>query len=271
MRVTGVLDQPCGLGAGDHLCWVYEDEGDRDRAGAAFLGEGVDRGERLMWIASEGDARGRRAMAALGDVDALVERRALVIQGLGTAYRPRDPDDQVGAWDEATDAALADGFAGLRVAADVTSQVLDPMARDGFADYEHVVDRYMTEHPFTAMCLYDGRIVGDDIDELACLHPAANRRGVGFSCAAGAGGTVTLAGEVDTVDAGALATALRHATRDGDACLRIDARELTFIDHHGMLSLAAAATEIDLVTHFAAARTLAGILDLDHVTVRSPG
>src|SRR4051812_23366440 len=111
MRVTGVLDQPRGFGAGDHVCWVYEDEGDRDRAGAAFLAEGLDRGERLMWSAPDGDAGGARAVAALGDVDALVGRGALILQDLGTAYRPGDPGGQVAAWAKATDAALADGFA----------------------------------------------------------------------------------------------------------------------------------------------------------------
>lgn len=84
-------------------------------------------------------------MGDLDGVDGFAAARAnrcLQVRDLGM-YSPAeqvDPVAQVRAYAQATQQALADGYTGPRVAADVTSLVGTAPARAAFARYEHLID-----------------------------------------------------------------------------------------------------------------------------------
>jgi hypothetical protein len=53
--------------------------------------------------------------------------------------------------------------------------VRNPDQLDTMARYEHLVDRYMTNQPFSALCGYNRAELGEEtIAQLACLHPLGN-------------------------------------------------------------------------------------------------
>lgn len=274
MRTCGSIPSPVGLRPGDHLCWVYDDPGRFATDVVAFLREGLDHGERIAVVADAPVADTLVALRPLGDVDELVRHGTLAVSSATGTYAGHHApaESQVDRYAAMTEAALTDGYRGLRVAADITPLVTDPAGRRAFARYEHLIDRYMADHPFTALCGYDERVVGDYAGEVAHLHPAGNRADLPFRLISGRAGSVRVAGEVDALSAAAFRSALGHVVEPDAALLLVDGAELTFIDHRGLFALAEAAPHVELVTRFSGAATLVELLGLQpSVKVRVEG
>jgi anti-anti-sigma regulatory factor len=184
-----------------------------------------------------------------------------------------EPDAQVHTYAAATQQALAAGFTGLRVAAEVTSLVRTPSQLDAFARYEHLVDRYMTSWPFSAMCAYHRGQLGEAATaQLACLHPNTNTMGPGFRLHASTGVAAALAGELDLGNATPFGQALERADlKPGGGELVIDAVEATFIDHRSLIMLVEHARRnratVVLRIHWPGAARLVQLLNLDGVRV----
>lgn len=109
-----------------HVCLAYDDPAVLDARAVAFLGDGLAAGERV-WLAGAGppDALARRLDRLPGLPDAL-RRGAARLVPLEQAYRsgaPIDPETPLRAYVAATEEALAAGYTGLRVVADVTPLV----------------------------------------------------------------------------------------------------------------------------------------------------
>ena len=250
----------------DHVCWAYDDAAAFAERAHDFLAAGIAAGNQTWFVAET-------------PVPALVESLhapAFRFVALSSAYRtdqPADPAIRVTAFRHAAERAVAEGYRGLRVAADVTSLVRTPADLDAFARYEHLVDRYMTTAPVTGMCAFDRSQLGDRaIAELACLHPRTNTPEVLFRLHAGAGATV-LAGELDPSNTDVFAGALERADPPVVAGeIVLDAAHLTFIDHRALFTLDDHASRRGAVavlyTPLPAAGRLISLLDLSHVRVR---
>jgi hypothetical protein len=52
-------------------------------------------------------------------------------------------------------AAVADGFSGLRLAADNTTLIATPEQLSAWMQWEEVADRFMAENPVTGLCAFD--------------------------------------------------------------------------------------------------------------------
>jgi hypothetical protein len=183
-----------------------------------------------------------------------------------------DPDTQVAAYAAATTAALAAGYSGLRVAADITQLVRTPQQLDAFARYEFAIDRLALTTPFRAVCGFDRGQLGDTaIAELACMHPRSRDGATLFHLypATPDADEIHLDGEVDT---DLFATALRRA-RPGlpGRAILVHGEALRFIDHRGLLALQRYAelhgTEVLVRTPFSPARRLVDLLGIDRVRV----
>jgi hypothetical protein len=176
--------------------------------------------------------------------DEAIARGALQVQSLDAIYPVGtvvDPATQVRTYAATTQAALAAGFTGLRVAAEATELVRTPAQLDSFTRYEHLVDRFMLTRPFSALCAYHHGELGERVvAQLASLHPHATAGATPFRLHArgGDGSTVALGGDLDLAGHDLLSLALDRA-RPGpvDGQVVIDAVELGFIDHRGMLIL----------------------------------
>jgi anti-anti-sigma regulatory factor len=228
-----------------HLCSRFQGQDEFASQARDFLADGLARGQRVLFV-------GR------GDLDGLVGRLrpdsvfadgfgrgAVQVASLEATYpfgAAVEPEEQVRNYAAATDAALAAGFTGLRVAADATPLVRTATQLSAFARYEHLVDRYMATHPMAAMCAYDRDELDDDaIALLASLHPRATEGSTSFHLHGSphAGISAALTGELDAAAQHLWPRALERADlRPVDGAVVIDATGLTFISHRNLLALA---------------------------------
>ncbi|MGW5517556.1 MEDS domain-containing protein [Nocardia africana] len=281
-RQSRYLDRPArlqharGLGTHDHVCWAYTGMAEFKTRAAEFLADGLDAGCRVRYIrpGTVADiAEDLREFA--GWSKALRDGRAEVVSlsGLYGADAVLDPSGQVQVYAEATARAVADGFRGLRVAVDCTSLVSDATRLAAFARYEHLIDRYMAGHPFSALCGYDRSAVeAGALAQLACLHPCTDARAAGFRLYAplSESHTVALAGDLDLATREVLAPTLeRFEVKPEDGELVLDATGVEFIDHVGLTRLAdwAAVRDADLVirTQWAGIDRVIRLLDISNV------
>ncbi|MDQ2630766.1 MAG: MEDS domain-containing protein [Actinomycetota bacterium] len=242
MRVHGCIDSAGHLGLDGHACWSFEQEAGFTDAVLEFLAEGHRLGQRIAFMADEPVADQRERLAALGDVGKLADRGELLFFNLRDLYpkgRAVDFDSQVALFAAATDASVADGYAGLRVAANVTDLATDPETREAHLRWESFADRALSVKPLTVLCGYRRDALSPQLlQDLAAIHPAAN---IGLDSVPfhlfGQDGDLVLAGEVDEFSSEALDRALGFACNSGEApSLNLEA--LDFIDHRGLEVLA---------------------------------
>src|SRR3954465_9488769 len=162
VRQHGHLRSAAGLGVRDHACWAFDDRDQFRWAGLAYLEDGRRLGQRLLYVGDR-DAEGLRGdLAELSDRDALIEAGWLTVVPLDEVHEvgaPADTAERLRAYDVLVDDALADGYRGLRVMAEVTRLLADAVGAAAHARWEAVADSYMEDRPLSALCGYDRRVV----------------------------------------------------------------------------------------------------------------
>jgi len=242
MRRHGCVPTTGGLGLHGHGCWAYSDDSEFLSGVLEFLTDGLELGQRLLYVGGGGVVKLRRDLDGLPGVEDLLGDGTVRIMPLESIYelgRPIDAIAQLTMYAAATETALSDGFTGLRVAAEVTPLVLDAGLWRDHTRWEAIADRYIAKNPMAALCCYDRRALPDEIiADLACVHRTCNvpAQIAPFHLFAGRDG-LSLAGEVDAFSVDHLRRMLRLATPPrGNLILELD--DLEFIDHHGVLALA---------------------------------
>jgi anti-anti-sigma factor len=238
------LESPTGLRPGDHVCWTYADAAALAAAMLPYLDEGRRRGEQLVVVGESHDGL-VDALAELPDRDRLLAGGQLELRTTADAYvtgAALSPAEQVERYRGDTQAALDSGRTGLRVAADITALARSgPAARRQLHDYERLADTLMGVVPMTALCLYDAALADDVLEPVAVLHPAqhlGDRQPIAHL--SGRGPALSLHGEVDITQAGAVARALVDVAGDGPADVVVDLADLVFLDIAGARALARA-------------------------------
>jgi anti-anti-sigma regulatory factor len=239
VRTHGEIDSGSGLGHDGHACWGFDDPQEFVDAALEFLADGLRLGQRLAYVDSEPVAEQRERLEPLGDVDAMVEAGMLVLFELKDLYRvgePVDVETQVAIYSAAADAALADGYTGLRVAAQVT----EPETWDAHLRWESAADRVLSAKSLSALCGYRRDALPPQLlRDLAAIHPAANAAaGPAPFHLFGERGGLVLSGEVDCFSVASFERALGFASGEEEA-ISLDLAALEFIDHRGFEVLAA--------------------------------
>src|SRR3954452_6264574 len=163
-RHTGPMTLLERFGSSDHACWAYRTDADRAAAATAWLADGLALGQRAMYVADAAEDVLTAELADLPGRDAAIADGALVVANVRRLYdlaAPIDAQRQLAAYSAVVDQALADGFAGVRVAVDVTALISDVDRRQAHLRWEHVADRYTSGHPLAPLCLYDRRAIAD--------------------------------------------------------------------------------------------------------------
>jgi hypothetical protein len=233
--------------AHEHVCLGYDDPTAFVSAARAFLVEGQRAGERVCLVAPS---------------EARFELEGMEFVAAELAFPPGvvvDPAAVVADCAARTEAALAEGFAGYRVAADATRLVGTPEQLTAFARFEHLIDQYIAGHPYVAMCAYDRGVVGaDTVAQVACLHPRSNGDQPMFrlyACASGRG-SATVDGELDLNSHDLWPQVLERAEVPAVAGrLEFDASGLVFVDHNAVLAFAEHARRRGLVAVLRSAPT----------------
>jgi anti-anti-sigma regulatory factor len=217
-----------GFGPSDHVCWPYPSDQERARAATAWLSDGLRRGQRGVYVGDDSVDNLVAQLDALPGLDDKLAGGEVLVFAMSDLYdlsAPIDADVQLSAYAGAVEQALADGFHGLRVAADITRLVIDPTRRPAHVHWEQVADRYISENPLAPLCMYDSRRI-TGLEAIAHCHPL---QGAAAACGFYAMGSdsAALAGAIDIANQHVLVELLSAQPRSDRA---VDVADLEFID-----------------------------------------
>ncbi|HVX23245.1 MAG TPA: MEDS domain-containing protein [Acidimicrobiales bacterium] len=149
-----------------HIGWVFAGTAEFQGRVATFLAEGGAQGERLMFVAD--DPRPELWPRTLIDEGQLVILSTSEIYGADRAVVART---QRATFMATLERALADGYKGLRVAADNTSLIEDPERLAAWMLWEEQADQLMQSHPITGLCAFDrARADADSLSAVMAVH-----------------------------------------------------------------------------------------------------
>jgi hypothetical protein len=172
MRNQGTRFECLRMRPHDHIGWVFNGPDGFDSLAWPFLAEGAARGELLMYVTGEPDpATAARLRDLYGSRSIQVARIADVYGASGIV----DAAAQRATFAAVLARALADGYAGIRVAADNTPLVIDDTRLAAWIRWEHTADRFIAENPVTGLCAFDGQLIDvNRLRHLATLHPLSS-------------------------------------------------------------------------------------------------
>ena len=275
VRRHGLVGDVPEAGPADHVCWVYEDDDGFDAAAREFLTGGLVRGERVLCV-GERVIESLQSLSPAHDVAALIERGAVETLPLGDVYggdEPFRPEQQLAYYDAATRRAKDDGYAGLRVLAEVSDLADDDARREDLVRWEQLADAYAASGSgFSAMCAYLAGLPREALGDVASVHPLVRASWETSSFRLFTDGDkIALAGSVDACCGERLARVL-PAAHAGDAGVVLDVTALEFVDVAGCRVLARWAAglrersvALEVTGSSALLRRLWQLLDLDRV------
>jgi anti-anti-sigma factor len=223
---------------------VYDDDADFAAAAREHLTEGLARGDRLLCV---GDAQAleqvRRAAGPAPEVDGHVARTALQFLPISGAYTAtgRLAAGQLEFYEQATRRALAEGYRGLSVIAELTPLAADAGTSGDLLRWEHLADDFMASGAgMSALCAYRrGRLSDAVLADVACVHPRVHAGPDETSFRVFfAGSGLAVAGTLDAFGADRLSRVLATSPVHGPA-VRLDLSRVEFMDVAGCRAIAA--------------------------------
>jgi signal transduction histidine kinase len=168
------------LKAGDHLCLFYEEDlGERLLTLVPFIRQGLDQGERVLYVADDQSPEQLPASLSLHDVnvEAAMVRGAFCIWSRDQWLQPGplDPQKKAGQVRAIIDEALSQGFRGIRMAVEMT-RVLGPTveAEDLWRWESTLNDILDPAQPVRLICLYSkSRLSPEALEASLATHPIA--------------------------------------------------------------------------------------------------
>jgi PAS domain S-box-containing protein len=151
-----------GLKPGDHLCCLYETEQEHQAVLTPFLRQGLERGEKVLYIV---DAHA--AEAVLGylradglDVEPYLACGQLAILTSDETYTREgvfDPGEMIALLKAETEATLAEGYPALRVTGEMTWVLRGLPGSERLIEYEARLNEFFPGSHCLAICQYDRR------------------------------------------------------------------------------------------------------------------
>jgi anti-anti-sigma regulatory factor len=278
MRMIGPVSSYHGFGLQDHLCWVHGDPWDYRPRLTKFFSEGLERGLQVAYLGSGNVEELREHFDRLVDAGPRLTRDAVRIISFDEIYGTGgrvDPARVIEKYAAATQEALAAGYRGLRISADVTDLVRAPGQQDTLARCEFLLERYSSRHPLSAMCEYRLEL-GDAVTQFACMHAAVPAGLTPFQVFACDDGAVGLLGEFDIASQTAFGQALQHIQQaPGDSELLFDMSAVRYMDHRALLTLDSFAERCSVPVLIRSmppiVRRVAQMLALEHLDQVRPG
>jgi anti-anti-sigma regulatory factor len=267
-----VVSTVTGRSPGDHVCWPFHGPEEYVEAARAYVAEGLDRHERVAFVKVTPAGLRHAIVSDVAQVGRPADDRGPVLTELTAPPGWSSSTSAPAQFDRMTRAAVADGYAGMRLLTDVNELVRTPDGLQEWMRNEHLIDRYTLDHPLLVLCGYDA----DDLDEAtvaeaARVHPLTGAALSAFALlAADADGGLALSGEVDIATADDLHRALMAIGPEIPAQVTVDMSEVDFIDHSSLLALDRAARSLAVTMTLVGAepltRWLVGTLGLSNVT-----
>jgi hypothetical protein len=167
------------LKPGDHLCCIYETEEEYRAVLVPFLRQGLEQGEKVIYIV---DARTAEVVlsylqdAGL-DINPYLSMGQLGILTAGEAYIKDgvfSPDGMIALIQTETERALAEGYPALRITGEMTWALRHLPGSDRLIEYESKLNKFLPGSRCLAICQYDRRRFDPDILlRVLSTHPIA--------------------------------------------------------------------------------------------------
>jgi len=150
------------LRPGDHLCSLYETEGEHRTLLTPFLRQGLEGGEKVLYIV---DVHTAEAVAGYlredgVKVDPYQESGQLGILRAEEVYvrdGTFDPDSMIALLRTETERALGEGYSALRVTGEMSWVLRKPHGSDRLIEYEARLNEFFPGSRCLALCQYDRR------------------------------------------------------------------------------------------------------------------
>lgn len=222
------------LRLGQHTWLPYSTPEERLHALQRFILDGLNRNERVMCAGEFGATQSTMAMLGERGLAALSRGRLVLEDARNTYLRGGrfNANRMIEHYAGATRAALADGYSGVRIAADMHWAAMLKNI-DGLVAYEERLDSEFHGMPATVVCEYDRRSF--PAPALARIEAAHSFRLLSS--------VLSFSGELDIANRGAFRRALHQAASQGHDELLIDLRAVTYLDAAAIGAISAAACE----------------------------
>jgi anti-anti-sigma regulatory factor len=232
-----------GRTRGDHVCWPFHGMDALVTAARDYVADGLDHHERVSFCQVTTTGMQHALISDVDQVGSPPDGGLPVVVPVSPVPGWTSWASPVAAFGPMVSAAVADGYAGLRVLTDATPIARDLAGRQRWIVGENLIDRYVLDHPLAVLCGYDVDQLGVEVlAEVACVHPATGGAPSPFLLRAADGsGALALSGEVDRESAVDLYHALVLVAADVVGPVRLDLSEHEFIDQTGLVALDRAA------------------------------
>jgi len=172
MRSNGTRVELVWMRPHDHIGWVFSGPDEFADVARDFLNEGLELGEYLLFVAGN---PAEDAYTWLARSFAPTELQVASIADVYGASGIVDARGQRATFADTLKQALADGYTGIRVAADNTALVQTAERLKAWMHWELVADRFMSENRVTGLCGFDRTAVNvDTLRHLVTLHPLSS-------------------------------------------------------------------------------------------------
>jgi MEDS: MEthanogen/methylotroph, DcmR Sensory domain len=156
----------------DHIGWVFSTPEEFAGVAGPFLKEGVELGERVVFVAADPDEEAYRNLAASFDPADLIVASSAEIYGESGIV---EPAGQRATFAATLAQARADGHTGIRVAADNTALIQTPERLAAWMHWELVADRFMSANAVTGLCGFNRSVANvDALRHVVTLHPLSS-------------------------------------------------------------------------------------------------
>jgi hypothetical protein len=171
---------PDAFRQGDHICSVYDSEQEQLAIAAAYLADGLRRGERVLFAGADAATlqRFREALRREGfEAAPLAARGALIELTHAVAHLVDgrfDCERMLAMLNDAVESALNDGFAGLRTCGDMSWLLADAPGSEQVQAYEALLNQFFSSVRASGMCQYPRRLLAAaQLDMALSTHPTA--------------------------------------------------------------------------------------------------
>lgn len=167
--------------AGAHVCQIFADDIERDRALGLFLQEGLRAGERCACYSDHVTADKLAQQLASSGIAWDSVQSAVTISSAANAYFTDgrfQPDGLLQALADFHRNAVTNGFPAARVIGEMTNEIEHVSDGSRLLEYESRVTTLLRDHPMTVVCQYDARSFdGASIMDVLRIHPLVVMRG----------------------------------------------------------------------------------------------
>lgn len=167
------------LQLGKHVCPIYENQSQRLAISVPFVVKGLAQGESCFYIADEESSEHFMVALAAAGVDVAQERERhglCQLSGRKDWFRLGEfsPPAMIELLQEAASAAKEAGFAGLRIAGEMSWVTGLKIETDQLIEYERLLNEFSQGSGATVVCQYDrSRLDAAVVNELLRMHPVA--------------------------------------------------------------------------------------------------